>query len=110
MDTVGGATLSYLLRTTNPWGNIALCGLVGGHNFAGTVIPFLLRGVNLLGIDSVACPMPYRKEIWQRLATNLKPRNLEQIAQTISLDGLPDAISEILQGKVKGRLLVSPGG
>lgn len=107
VDTVGGSTLSYLVRTMTYCGNIALCGLVGGHNFAGTVIPFLLRGVSLLGIDSAMCPMPYRKEIWQRLATDLKPNNLEQIAQTISLEALPDAIAEILQGKVKGRLLVS---
>lgn len=108
VDTVGGSTLSYLIRTMDHFGNIALCGLVGGHNFAGTVIPFLLRGVNLLGIDSVLCPMPYRQEIWQRLATDLKPRHLGQIAQVISLDDLPGAVADILQGKVKGRLLVSP--
>ena len=108
VDTVGGSTLSYLTRTTDYCGNIALCGLVGGPNFNGTVIPFLLRGVNLLGIDSVMCPMPYRQDIWQRLATDLKPRNLEQIGQVISLDELPGAIGDILQGKVKGRLLVSP--
>ena len=108
VDTVGGSTLSYLIRTMDHSGNIALCGLVGGPNFAGTVIPFLLRGVNLLGIDSVLCPMPYRQEIWQRLATDLKPHHLEQIAQVISLDDLPGAVANILQGKVKGRLLVSP--
>jgi putative YhdH/YhfP family quinone oxidoreductase len=108
IDTVGGSTLSYLLRTMDHFGNIALCGLVGGPNFAGTVIPFLLRGVNLLGIDSVLCPMPYRQEIWQRLATDLKPGHLEQIAQVISFDDLSGAVSDILQGKVKGRLLVSP--
>lgn len=108
VDTVGGSALSYLLRTTNLAGNIALCGLVGGHNFNGTVIPFLLRGINLLGIDSVICPMPYRQEIWQRLATDLKPSNLEQMSQVISLDGVTDAVGEILQGKVKGRLLVAP--
>jgi putative YhdH/YhfP family quinone oxidoreductase len=108
VDTVGGSTLSYLLRTMDHFGNIALCGLVGGPNFAGTVIPFLLRGVNLLGIDSVLCPMPYRQEIWQRLATDLKPGHLEQIAQVISFDDLSGAVSDILQGKVKGRLLVSP--
>jgi putative YhdH/YhfP family quinone oxidoreductase len=108
VDTVGGSTLSYLLRTMDHFGNIALCGLVGGPNFAGTVIPFLLRGVNLLGIDSVLCPMPYRQEIWQRLATDLKPGHLEQIAQVISFDDLSGAVSDILEGKVKGRLLVSP--
>lgn len=108
VDTVGGSTLSYLIRTTRYCGSIALCGLVGGHDFAGTVVPFLLRGVNLLGIDSVMCPMPYRQAIWQRLATDLKPRNLDRIAQVIGLDDLPGAVHDILQGKVRGRLLVTP--
>jgi putative YhdH/YhfP family quinone oxidoreductase len=108
VDTVGGSTLSYLMRTTNYGGNIALCGLVGGHDFAGTVIPFLLRGINLLGIDSAMCPMAYRQAIWQRLATDLKPRNLRDMAQVITLSDLPEAIANILQGKVKGRLLVAP--
>jgi acrylyl-CoA reductase (NADPH) len=108
VDTVGGATLSYLLRTLNYGGNIALCGLVGGHDFAGTVIPFLLRGINLLGIDSAMCPMAYRQSIWQRLATDLKPQHFDQIAQVITLRDLPGAIASILQGQVKGRLLVAP--
>lgn len=108
IDTVGGSTLSYLLRTMNYCGNIALCGLVGGPHFSGTVIPFLLRGVNVLGIDSAMCPMSYRQDIWQRLATDLKPSNLDQIAETISLDALSSAIDDILHGKVKGRLIVSP--
>ena len=107
VDTVGGATMSYLLRTVNYGGNIALCGLVGGHDFAGTVIPFLLRGINLLGIDSAMCPMAYRQTIWQRLATDLKPRHLGQIAQVITLRDLPGAIAAILKGQVKGRLLVA---
>jgi putative YhdH/YhfP family quinone oxidoreductase len=108
VDTVGGATMSYLLRTVNYGGNIALCGLVGGHDFAGTVIPFLLRGINLLGIDSAMCPMAYRQTIWQRLATDLKPRHIGQIAQVITLRELPEAITAILKGQVKGRLLVAP--
>lgn len=108
VDTVGGSTLSALLRTTNHGGNIALCGLVGGHEFAGTVMPFLLRGINLLGIDSVLCPMAYRQSIWQRLATDMKPTHLQQIARVITLRELPEAITEILHGRLTGRLLVSP--
>jgi len=108
VDTVGGATMSYLLRTVNYGGNIALCGLVGGHDFAGTVIPFLLRSINLLGIDSAMCPMAYRQTIWQRLASDLKPRHLGQITQVITLRDLPGAIATILKGGVKGRLLVTP--
>lgn len=107
VDTVGGSTLSYLIRSTKVAGNIALCGLVGGPHFNGTVIPFLLRGVNLLGIDSVACPMPYRQTIWQRLATDLKPSHLEQMSQIIALEDVTRAVGDILQGKVKGRLLVA---
>ena len=108
VDTVGGATLSNLIRTTRNGGNIALCGLVAGHDFAGTVIPFLLRGINLLGIDSVACPMPYRQTIWERLATDLKPRHLERLARVVTLSELPGAVDDILKGKVTGRLLVEP--
>ena len=107
VDTVGGATLSFILRTTQYGGNIALCGLVGGHDFAGTVIPFLLRGVNLLGIDSVMCPMPYRQSLWQRLATDLKPPHLAQIARVITLRELPQALDDILHGRMQGRLLVA---
>lgn len=108
VDAVGGATLNYLLRTTNYGGAIALCGLVGGQDFAGTVIPFLLRGINLLGIDSVLCPMPYRQDIWQKLATHLKPTHLQDMAQVITLNQLPEAIAAILKGQVTGRLLVAP--
>lgn len=108
VDTVGGATMSYLLRTTNTGGSIALCGLVGGHDFAGTVIPFLLRGINVLGIDSATCPMAYRQSIWQRLATDFKPQHLAQMTQVITLRDLPTAIAAILQGQVKGRILVTP--
>lgn len=108
VDTVGGATMSYLLRTMNLGGNIASCGLVGGHDFAGTVIPLLLRGINILGIDSVTCPMPSRQRIWQRLATDLKPQQLMQMAQVITLRDLPEAIAAILQGHIKGRLVVAP--
>jgi putative YhdH/YhfP family quinone oxidoreductase len=108
VDTVGGATVSYLLRTTKHGGAIALCGLVGGHDFAGTVIPFLLRGINLLGIDSVLCPMPYRQSIWQQLAAQLKPSHLHTMTQVITLSQLPEAITAILQGQITGRVLVTP--
>ncbi|CAI8040905.1 Acrylyl-CoA reductase AcuI [Geodia barretti] len=99
---------SQILSRDDHGGNIALCGLVAGHDFAGSVIPFLLRGVNLLGIDSVACPMLYRQTIWKRLATDLKPRHLQQLARVITLSELPQAIDDILQGKITGRLLVEP--
>ncbi len=110
VDTVGGPTLSYLIRSTQTHGNIAACGLVGGTEFAGTVIPFLLRGVNLLGIDSAFCPRPYRDEVWRRLATDLKPRRLGEIVHQIGLADLPNSIEAILQGRVQGRRVVGIKG
>lgn len=107
VDNVGGATLDYLLRTTLGYGNIASCGLVGGSAFRGTVIPFLLRGVNILGIDSGHVPLAKRQALWNRLATDLRPRHLAQVARKITLSDLPDAIATILQGRVHGRLVVS---
>ena len=67
-----------------------------------------MRGINLLGIDSAMCPMVYRQTIWQRLATDLKPRHLDQIARVITLRDLPRAIAAMLKGQAQGRLLVAP--
>ncbi len=107
VDNVGGQTLDYLLRTTKGYGNIASCGLVGGATFRGTVMPFLLRGVNILGIDSGHIPLARRQALWNRLATSLRPRHLDLVARTITLADLPDAIAAILDGRVHGRLVVS---
>jgi putative YhdH/YhfP family quinone oxidoreductase len=106
VDTVGGSTLAYLLRSMTQGGAIAVCGLVGGTEFAGTVIPFLLRGVKMLGIDSAHHPMEARRELWRRLATDWKPRGLEKLTETIPLSGLPAAIERILKGGVRGRIVV----
>jgi acrylyl-CoA reductase (NADPH) len=107
VDPVGGETLAYLLRTTKYAGCVASSGLTGGSALQTTVLPFILRGVNLLGIDSVMCPMPVRQALWQRLATDLKPRGLtESIASEVSLDRIPDVAAAILTGGVRGRTLV----
>ncbi len=106
VDNVCGTTLDYLLRTTKAYGNIAECGLVGGATFRGTVMPFILRGVNLLGIDSGHEPIAKRQALWERLATDLRPRHLDRIARRITMHELPDAIDEILAGRVHGRLVV----
>ncbi len=107
VDPVGGATTAYLIRTTKYGGSIALSGLAGGGTVNTTVYPFILRGVSLLGIDSVFCPMPKRIAVWERLASDLKPHGLmESIAVETNLDGVRAICTEILGGKVRGRTLV----
>lgn len=110
VDPVGGATTAYLIRTMKYGSGIALSGLTGGNAFSTTVFPFILRGVNLLGIDSVMCPMPKRENIWARLGGDLKPRGLlESIAVETDLAGVQKVCAEILAGKVRGRTLVRLG-
>jgi NADPH2:quinone reductase len=107
VDTVGGKTLAWLTRTMQHHGAIAACGLAGGIDLHTTVMPFILRGVSLLGIDSVLCPMDLRLEVWRRLASDLKPRHLEEIvARVVKLDELPQAFGDFLQGTVTGRIVV----
>ncbi len=107
VDAVGGDMLAWLTRTTDAWGGIASTGLTGGVELHTTVMPFILRGVSLIGIDSVSCPMEIRTEVWKRLATDIKPANLSQIAKEISLDALPDAFATLLAGKARGRFVVN---
>jgi NADPH2:quinone reductase len=110
VDTVGGKTLAWLTRTMAYRGVIAACGLAGGMELNTTVMPFILRGVSLLGIDSVACPMAQRLEVWRRLATDLKPRHLESgIARTVALAQLPGVFQGFLDGTVTGRIVVDLG-
>jgi putative YhdH/YhfP family quinone oxidoreductase len=107
VDAVGGTTLAYLLRTTKQWGSVASCGNTGGPNFSTTVFPFILRGVNLLGIDSVNCPMDLRRQLWEHLASDYKPKRLlETIAHETPLEDLPESLATILKGGVRGRTIV----
>jgi NADPH2:quinone reductase len=107
VDAVGGDMLAWLTRTTDAWGCIASTGLTGGVELHTTVMPFILRGVSLIGIDSGSCPMEIRTEVWRRLATDMKPNNLAAIAKETSLDGLPDAFATLLAGKARGRFVVN---
>ena len=107
VDAVGGDMLSWLTRTTNYWGGIASTGLTGGIEIHTTVMPFILRGVSLIGIDSVMCPMDVRMEVWRRLATDMKPPRLGAIATEITLAGLPDAFATLLAGAARGRFIVN---
>lgn len=107
VDPVGGPTTAYLLRTTKYGGSVAVSGLTGGNAVATTVFPFILRGVSLVGIDSVMCPMPKRQHVWQRMGADLKPKGLlDSIAVETDLAGVEAVCADILQGKVKGRTLV----
>ncbi|HKF35313.1 MAG TPA: acryloyl-CoA reductase [Ktedonobacteraceae bacterium] len=107
IDSVGGSTLAYLVRTTKYGGSIASCGNTGGPNFSTTVFPFILRGINLLGIESVYCPMELRKELWHRLAGDYKPRHLlDTIAHEVTLEELPQAVAAILKGGTRGRTII----
>jgi NADPH2:quinone reductase len=101
-----GATLAWLTRTMMQHGCIASSGLTGGTELNTTVLPFILRGVKLLGIDSVLCPMPTRLEVWRRLATDLKPGKLVESARQIPLDELPSAFDALLKGQARGRHVV----
>jgi len=107
IDPVGGATLGWLTRTMMQSGCIASSGLTGGIELNTTVLPFILRGVKLLGIDSVLCPMPTRLEVWRRLATDLKPGKLVEAARQIRLDELPAAFDALLKGHARGRHVVA---
>jgi acrylyl-CoA reductase (NADPH) len=106
VDPVGGDTLAWLTKTMNYRASIANSGLTGGTEVNTTVVPFILRGVNLLGIDSVMCPMTPRIEIWRRLATDMKPAMLDSIARDIDLAGLPAAFSTLAAGNARGRFVV----
>lgn len=107
VDPVGGRTLAALLSHTKYGGSVAVSGLTGGPKVETTVFPFILRGVNLLGIDSVYCPMEIRQPLWERMASELKPDSLlSDIGQEVDLDGLPAVLGNILKGEVRGRTIV----
>jgi NADPH2:quinone reductase len=106
IDPVGGETLAWLTRTMMYGGAIAASGLTGGIDVHTTVIPFILRGVKLLGIDSVMCPMERRRDAWWRLATDMKPANLKASAREIGLADLPAAFETLQKGAARGRYVV----
>jgi acrylyl-CoA reductase (NADPH) len=106
VDSVGGATLATLIRSMKYGGSIAACGLAGGADVSTTVFPFILRAVNLLGVDSVYCPPPKRREAWRRLVVDLPLNKLEQMTRVISLGEVERFSRDILAGQVQGRIVV----
>ena len=107
VDAVGGDLLAALVRSVAPYGNLVSFGLAGGYKLNTTVMPFILRGVSLLGVSSVQCPMNWRRAIWEELAGPNKPRYLEQIVKRrVGLDGLAEVFDSILAGENTGRVVV----
>jgi acrylyl-CoA reductase (NADPH) len=106
VDAVGGATLPYVLRTLRRRAAVAASGNAGGAELRTTVLPFILRGVALLGMDSAATPIEERRRIWERLATDLRPRALAEYATEVTLETLEPALDAILAGEARGRWIV----
>jgi acrylyl-CoA reductase (NADPH) len=106
VDNLGGDVLSWMASTMQVGGTLASIGLAASHTFNTTVMPFILRGVSLLGIDSVNAPMPIRQKVWKRLATDLKPKHLGSIATTVDLADLPSVFDKVMKAQVRGRTVV----
>ena len=109
IDAVGGTTLAHLLTEMQYGASVAACGLAGGNELSTTVIPFLLRGVNLLGIDSVMCPFEIRDEAWSRLDKLIDRKILAEMTTVVGLAEVPQLGSDILAGQVRGRTVVDVG-
>lgn len=106
IDPVGGKHVGDIIKRLKNRGSIALIGNTAGIDFETTVLPFILRGNSILGVDSAETPMKIRKQIWRRLATDLKPEPLHSIKQVISLDEVPDAMEQMLNNQSSGRFVV----
>jgi acrylyl-CoA reductase (NADPH) len=109
IDSVGSTTLANLLSMTRYGGAVAACGLAGGMELPGSVAPFILRAVCLYGIDSVMCPLERRREAWKRLESDLDRQKLAMMTREIGLSDVSEAASEILSGRVRGRVVVKIG-
>jgi putative YhdH/YhfP family quinone oxidoreductase len=108
IDNVGGGMLEGLTRVIHPYGNIASCGLAGGHELHTTVMPFIIRGVSLLGIASAGTAYDIRRQVWERLASDWKPVHLDRIAtREVGLDGLADVFATMMSGESFGRTVVA---
>jgi acrylyl-CoA reductase (NADPH) len=106
IDAVGSHTLANALAQTRYGGVVAACGLAHGHDLPSTVMPFILRGVTLAGIDSVMAPLALREQAWRRLASDLDAKLLDLVAEEIGLDGAIAKAGELLAGRLRGRVVV----
>jgi putative YhdH/YhfP family quinone oxidoreductase len=106
VDNLGGEVLAWMASTMKVGGTIASIGLAASFELKATVMPFILRGVSLLGVDSVNCPMPLREEVWRRLATDMRPAHLKEMCRTIAFEELPAAFDDFINARVRGRIVV----
>jgi len=106
VDNLGGETLAWMASTMKVGGCIASIGLAAGTALNTTVLPFILRGVSLLGVDSVNCPMPLRQEVWRRLAGDMRPAHLKEITRTIPFAELPSVFDKFIAAQIRGRVVV----
>ena len=106
VDNLGGEVLAWMASTMQVGGTIASIGLAASPLLATTVLPFILRGASLLGVDSVNCPMPLRLEVWNRLATDMRPAHLAEITRTVPFAQLPSVFDAFIESKMRGRIVV----
>ena len=110
IDSLGGEVLAWMASGMKVGGTIASIGLAASPSLNTTVLPFILRGVSLLGIDSVNCPMPLRQEVWRRLATDMRPVHLKEMTKTVPFDQLPSVFNAFIESKATGRTVVDMAG
>ena len=106
VDNLGGEVLAWMASTMKVGGCIASIGLAAGTALNTTVLPFILRGVSLLGVDSVNCPMPLREEVWRRLTGDMRPAHLKELARTIAFAELPSVFEKFIAAQIRGRVVV----
>jgi putative YhdH/YhfP family quinone oxidoreductase len=106
VDNLGGDILAWLAATMSIGAPIAAVGLAASMELKTTVAPFILRGVSLLGVDSVNCPMPQRERVWQRLASDMRPKHLAAMTRTLPFDELPKVFDDFLKARMRGRVVV----
>ncbi|MBO1198683.1 acryloyl-CoA reductase [Staphylococcus simiae] len=109
IDPVGGAGINYVTKRLQHSGSIAIIGMTGGNTYTNSVFPHILRGVNILGIDSVFTAMKLRQRVWRRLAKDLKPENLHSIKSVVSFDELPQQLDSVINHHNKGRIVIDFG-
>jgi len=110
VDNLGGDVLAWMASTMQIGGTLASIGLAASHTLNTTVMPFILRGVSLLGVDSVNCPMPQRAAVWQRLAGDMRPQHLERLTRSIAFAELPSVFDDFIKSRVSGRVVVDIAG
>ena len=110
VDNLGGPVLAWMAATMQERGTLAAIGLAASHELHTTVMPFILRGVSLLGINSSSCPTSLRREVWRRLASDMRPDTLQAMTRDIAFDELPSIFDDFLQSRIKGRVVVRISG